>query len=1164
MKLLELELTAFGPFSGQRVDLSAGNPGLHVVFGPNEAGKSSALRALHALLYGIPGQTTDAFLHPYEALRIRGRLRHSDGTEIGFVRRKGSKNTLLAPDETRLDDHALDRFLGGESAEKFEMFWGIDHARLVQGGRDILEGQGDLGESLFAAGSGVSHLRKMRSALEDEASALYAPRGHQRAVNQGVGKLRELRTAQRESTVSADEWARREQASREATEAVAQLLKQEQDLARERTRIERVKRVLPMLAERNGLQERLAALTDAVLLAEDFPKRREGAEAALRTATQNLERAENELREQNELVDRLGPTPPLVAESDAVNQLHVDLGKHRKALGDQPKLVGQRGERCALAKRLLADWRPDLDLETAAALRVFVSRRSRIQKLAAERERLDERLASADRDGAKASDQKESLQHEASQLPPTRDAEKLVVAFNEARRGGDAEDEREKAAQAVKRLTAQRDALLEKIGLSAATADRLEELRTPSEAAIARFEARANDLRDAARATKSDCQRLERETRELGVKIETLHTKKAIPTEEDLGSVRARRDAAFELLREHWEKDRDVTDKARELLGKGKLIELYPRAVKEADDVADRLRAEAEHVAKLAQYLEDRELLGKEAEDAEVAGRRQKETAAEIESDWRARWESVLTTPPSIDDARAWRTDFERLLERSQALAEAREKLERLDVWIEKQVKSLRATMAVLDPDARSLEGLAATLAAGERLRQQVEKENRARNEHARRTSESGQAAIDAEKAKRAAQTEIDEWKHKWTEATRGLLSGDAAPPDDMLAALDVTEKVLRALDEAADYDVRIAGINRDAEKFRDDVRALALRLGETVEQEAEDRWVEAVHKRLADVLREEERRRQAGERQAHLEGDITRNAATMKTAKLALVTLRGEARCGPDVDLAVVEQRSTELRTCRKEMERVERDLVRSGDGASIAELEAEATGVDRDTMDVRLGEIGALLVETEKNIAAARDARATVQAELGLLHGPSAASEKAEEIQATLAKLRDDVVRYARLRVASTLLARRIDDYRRRNQAPLLLRAGAHFREMNLRSFERLEVDMDDDRPILTGVRSDGTRVPAHGMSEGTRDQLFLALRLAAVEASCATSEPLPFIVDDVLVQFDDERTAAALGVLADVASRTQIVLFTHHRHVRASAEAMNRPTQVIVHNL
>lgn len=1164
MKILELKLTSFGPFSGQTLDLSAGNPGLHVVFGPNEAGKSSALRALHAALYGIPGQTSDAFLHPYDALRIGGRLRHSSGTEIAFVRRKGSKNTLLAPDETRLDDRALDRFLGGETSEKFEMFWGIDHARLVQGGRDILEGHGDLGESLFAAGSGVLHLRRMRSTLQDEASALYAPRGHQRTVNQGVGKLRELRRAQREATVSADEWARREQASREAAEAVTRLSKQERELVRERSRIERLKRVLPMLAERKGLQERLAALTDVVLLPEDFPKRRQEAETAFHTARQNLERADKDLREQNELVDRLGPTPTLVAESEAVNQLHVDLGKHRKALSDRPRLIGQRDEQRSLAKRLLGEWRPELEIEESAALRVFVGRRARIQKLAAECERLDERLASAVRDGAKAAEQKEALKGEASQLPPTRDAERLVVAINEARRGGDAEDERDKAAQVVKRFTAQRDAGLEKLGLAAATADRLEELRVPSAAVIARFEARDKEFQHAARATKSERQRLDKEIRELNAKIETLHTKKAVPTDEDLAAARSRRDAAFELLREHWEKGRDVTEKARELQGKGKLIELYPRAVRDADEVADRLRGEAEHVAKLAQYLEDRKRLGTEVEDGEASGRRQKESAAAIESEWRAVWKPVLATPPSIEDARAWRTDFERLLERSEALDEASERLERLDTWIEKQVKNVRAAMTALESDTRPLAGLAATLVAAERLRQRIEKENHARSEHARRTNENVQAAIDAEKAKRAAQAEIDQWQRKWTEATRGLLSGDAAPPDDALAALDAIEKVLRALDEAAGYDARIAGIDRDAERFRGDVRALALRLGETVEQEHEDQWVDSVHNRLAVALQQEERRRQARERQARLQGDIARYGQTVQEAELALATLRGEARCGPDADLQVVEQRSTELRTCCKEIERVERDLVRSGDGASIAELEAEAAGVDRDTMDVRAGEISALLVEMERSLAAARDARATARAELGLLHGPSAASEKAEEIQATLAKLREDVVRYARLRVASTLLARRIDDYRRRNQDPLLLRAGALFREMTLCSFERLEADMDDERPILTGVRPDGKRVPAHGMSEGTRDQLFLALRLAAVEASCATSEPLPFIVDDVLVQFDDERTAAGLRVLADVAARTQIVLFTHHRHVRASAEAMNAPTQVIVHEL
>ena len=50
MKILRLDLIACGPFSGMSLDLSNGNEGLQLIYGPNEAGKSSALRAIGYLL----------------------------------------------------------------------------------------------------------------------------------------------------------------------------------------------------------------------------------------------------------------------------------------------------------------------------------------------------------------------------------------------------------------------------------------------------------------------------------------------------------------------------------------------------------------------------------------------------------------------------------------------------------------------------------------------------------------------------------------------------------------------------------------------------------------------------------------------------------------------------------------------------------------------------------------------------------------------------------------------------------------------------------------------------------------------------------------------------------------------------------------------------------
>ena len=57
MKLLSLNIKAFGPFTSKCLDFSGGQDGFHVVYGANEAGKTAALRALKALLFGIPERT---------------------------------------------------------------------------------------------------------------------------------------------------------------------------------------------------------------------------------------------------------------------------------------------------------------------------------------------------------------------------------------------------------------------------------------------------------------------------------------------------------------------------------------------------------------------------------------------------------------------------------------------------------------------------------------------------------------------------------------------------------------------------------------------------------------------------------------------------------------------------------------------------------------------------------------------------------------------------------------------------------------------------------------------------------------------------------------------------------------------------------------------------
>jgi uncharacterized protein YhaN len=82
---------------------------------------------------------------------------------------------------------------------------------------------------------------------------------------------------------------------------------------------------------------------------------------------------------------------------------------------------------------------------------------------------------------------------------------------------------------------------------------------------------------------------------------------------------------------------------------------------------------------------------------------------------------------------------------------------------------------------------------------------------------------------------------------------------------------------------------------------------------------------------------------------------------------------------------------------------------------------------------------------------------------------------------------------------------------------------------------------------------------MSSGTRDQLYLALRLATLERFIDNAEPMPLVVDDILINFDDQRARATLGVLAELANKTQVLLFTHHGRVREMGAGIGTALEV-----
>ena len=88
--------------------------------------------------------------------------------------------------------------------------------------------------------------------------------------------------------------------------------------------------------------------------------------------------------------------------------------------------------------------------------------------------------------------------------------------------------------------------------------------------------------------------------------------------------------------------------------------------------------------------------------------------------------------------------------------------------------------------------------------------------------------------------------------------------------------------------------------------------------------------------------------------------------------------------------------------------------------------------------------------------------------------------------------------------------------------------------------------DPYIMAKIRMQWRAPKVEGMSDGTSDQLYLALRFAALEMRLQESAPMPFIADDLLINCDDDRTASSLVALEHLASKTQVLYFTHHKHL------------------
>lgn len=1155
MRLGRLDLIRYGHFSGRSFDLPVGKWDFHIMFGPNEAGKSTTLTAIEDMLFGIDPRSPYNFLHDYPSMRVGGVLENGqDSLEV--VRRKGSKDTLLGPEGLPLPggDGVLTPYLAGGDRLFFQRMFSLDHIRLETGGQEILAARDDVGQMLFSAGTGIAGLRERLNELSAEADELWsARRAKHRKFYVADEKLSEAQKALRDQTLTATKWRELRKAFDDAEQDWAAIGKKIRDATTERNRLSRIRRVLRDVRRKQELDGSLADLGHAALLPEDAAQTVADAQSSDSKAEARRATLQEQLNRAAQELDGLVFDEALVQRAEDIRQLHERRIEIRGEKADLPK---RQAELNAAEEKLRADakelgW---TDADSAALIDRIPPRTgvSVVRSLLGKKGEIDAGFASHAQLLREAQEAADEAKGRLDRAADPVDVSKLALIIKTMREQGDLAGEARTAEKTFREATALVERRLGILKPGVADGDALAALAVPARADIQAYRDREQDqkrrLREAQQLVSLTRQELERATAAFD---RTVRDEQLV-TPEELRDARSRRDSLWKLVKLRYVEGEAVPEEqvksfADELDG---LSDAFEPAIAKADELADRRFERAEAAGQLAEI---RRKIGEQEirlEQAQADETGLVDEGKVLEAEWKSMWEAAPFEPLSAEAMLEWLSAREVVLKAIDDREQRKSDVDDIRSRVGEARDKLLAELTALGTDVGDMkdESLSLILQRGDQTQRAQEaaaqKKSQVEVELSTAIKLAGKRGDDLKNARKA----LEEWQESWAVALKELGLAENTAPEAVGAQLDIIDNMRDAAGKIVSlrHD-RIDKINRDVADFEQVVAKLLEGVaGDLAGQPAEDAIL-TLEARLDEAER-------ARELRSNKIADIERLTSQIaelddERRELAVSISHLERAAGVETVEALNEAigQSDRKRAFDRELQELVEKLLEDGDGKPIEELAEECEGALIDEITAREASLQAEFDDLQDQQTQAAEVRSQARDAFQAIGGGDGAAQAAASRQEALADMGEVAARYVRVRTSALLLQWAIDRYRREKQAPLLKRAGELFTIMTGGSFAGLQVAFgEQDTAHLTGVRNDDSVVPVSGMSTGTADQLYLALRIAAIEDYLQRADALPFVADDLFINFDDERAAAGFRLLAELSRKTQVLFFTHHQHL------------------
>ena len=1154
MRFKRLDLTRFGCFTEYHVDFGerdATKPDFHLIYGLNESGKSTLFAAVLDLLFGIEQRSSYNFLHDYGSMRIGGLL--EIGGEIQELVRIKRENGLLGPDEQPLAETVLTRALGSIDRESYTTMFSLDDDSLESGGESILESQGDLGTLLFAAASGLSEVSRQLDEIKSEVDEIYRPRATATAIGVLKRRLGDLKKEQKELDLSTAHYADLVRASETARTAHATAKKDLDQMRVELARCRRLFDALPMWDSLKGLRRRLSPLQDlpdapagwSEEIAQLSP-REASSITAIKNAEDEITRLSGELKEV--VVDEA-----ILPLEGRLKRLKEEESRYRTAtdipqLQDEASAVQERIAACASRVG-----RPEC--KDPSTLLLDVGATAELNGLIETCSKLSTQLESARSERDLAHERVREASKAIEGLDQADDVKQVEIVLASVRAQDPSARLEHLGTQSSKQAEEIEAALLTLRPWQGDLAG-LVELAVPESGRIACWQTD----RSAAREEET---RLTRKLAELGEERERIAAA-ILQVKKSTGAIDDEQAAAARKARdEAWKAHRSILDGSGETTEAGAGERMcataitFKSAMSEYDRLVDlrsgqteditRLRLEGERLAKTnASYTHVQQQL--EAMRAQLA-----QLNAEIDAAL-----APLGLPGDME-----LVDLQRWLERKEAALKLGADLRSTELDIRAATDNRTAAQAKL---IRAMTDVAATPGDGLSLSELMAEAQRVINEQKQRSDALAARKESLEKEQRdhdlrrapecqAAEQAVLKWQENWT----GLLAGSwlceggsARAPEEVREILKELSALPGLIEKCADLKRRIQSMCRDQERFVKSGRSLATEAGVKFAEDDVLGSFDELHSRLSDASK------QAGHR-ASKKTDLDRAEKSLREAKQALSAIdRRRAKMADLFGVTSLAELQRKIGDAEKkaslveQIESSERNLVTllwqptlTAAEQMLAEVSTEEEAVQ--TRDLETTALTTRVGEKEDEVNELHHAFRSKESSLAELGGDAAVARLEEEQRTVLLEIQEQAERYLRLKIGVAAAEQAMHIYRDRHRSSMMKRSGVAFRTITRGRYQDLTTTPGKHGDILVGIRAAGGSLLASEMSKGTRFQLYLALRLAGYCEFAKFGETLPFIADDIMETFDDDRTAEAFQLLAGMAEQGQVIYLTHHAHLR-----------------